>query len=193
MQMQFTFPTEQSTKRCTKCGEFKPLSEFTQYKTGRQAGSYSSWCKRCAAVHAAAYRAAHPERPKQKQSPTKNAKYRERIANDPEFREKRNNKSRAWRERNRAHIATYNAERYANDPEYLRAASRASKEKYPERDQARYAVKTAVRQGILPPACAMVCERCQEAQAGDWHHPDYSKPLDVQALCTECHGKEHWV
>ena len=34
------------------------------------------------------------------------------------------------------------------------------------------------------------CEKCGASPA-QAHHPDYSKPLDVQWLCPPCHVNEH--
>jgi len=37
------------------------------------------------------------------------------------------------------------------------------------------------------------CEDCDKPSGKlQMHHEDYSKPLDVVFLCTECHGKRHW-
>lgn len=126
----------------------------------------------------------------------RNAEYRARIANDPEYRNKRNEKSRRWRERNRAHIAQYNAARYEEKPEYLYQATRSYIQRNPERRAAHKAVSYAVKMGKFPPVWTMVCEHCQEAQAGHYHHHEGyvgEHRLDVIALCTECHGKAHWV
>jgi len=40
---------------------------------------------------------------------------------------------------------------------------------------------------------AIKCEKCGLAtkKGIQWHHPDYSKPLEVIALCRKCHGKAH--
>ncbi|MGK2953565.1 MAG: hypothetical protein ACSLEZ_14440 [Thiobacillus sp.] len=125
-----------------------------------------------------------------------NAAYRERIANDPEYRKKRNDKSRRWRERNRVRIAEYNAARFDETPEVMRKAIRTSQQKYPERHKARKAVAYAVQSGKFPPAWTMVCAHCQEALAAEYHHHNGyvgEHKLDVIALCTECHGKAHWV
>jgi hypothetical protein len=35
------------------------------------------------------------------------------------------------------------------------------------------------------------CEDCNETAKVHAHHEDYSKPLDVDWLCTICHGKRH--
>ena len=40
-------------KRCSKCGEVKPLSEFTKDKGNRDGLDY--WCRACKSKHAAAY------------------------------------------------------------------------------------------------------------------------------------------
>jgi hypothetical protein len=36
------------------------------------------------------------------------------------------------------------------------------------------------------------CLRCFKKAFTDAHHPDYSKPLLVEWLCSECHDKEHY-
>jgi hypothetical protein len=41
---------------------------------------------------------------------------------------------------------------------------------------------------IEPPAA---CERCGTVCAVQAHHHDYAKPLDVEWLCSACHGAEH--
>jgi hypothetical protein len=126
----------------------------------------------------------------------RNAEYRARITNDPEYRKKRNDKSRRWRERNRARIAEYNAARYEEKPEYLYQATRSYIQRNPERRSAHKAVSYAVKVGKFPPAWTMVCEHCQEALASQYHHHNGylgEHRLDVIALCTECHGKAHWV
>lgn len=196
-------PSSSALKVCSKCGESKPLSEFTQRKTGKQAGTYEGRCKECLRVTSREYRARHPERVVESRKRTndkyrqgRNAASRERIASDPEYRKKRNDKSRSWRERNRERIAEYNAMRFEEKPVAMRAAIKASRQKYPEHRKAHKAVAYAVKSGKFPPAWTMVCEHCQEALAAEYHHHKGYEPehkLDVIALCTECHGKAHWV
>lgn len=199
--MSHSNPQPSALKVCSKCGEAKPLTQFTQRKTGRQAGSYEARCKECMRAASAAYRSQFPERAAEasrrsndKTREQRNIEYRDRIAKDLEYRKKRNDKSRAWREGNREHIAQYNAARYDDDPQRMRAAVKSSHAAYPEHLKARKSVAWAVKAGTFPPAWTMVCERCQEAQAAQYHHHKGYDPefkLDVIALCTECHGKEH--
>jgi hypothetical protein len=72
-----------------------------------------------------------------------------------------------------------------------KAAARRSDQrqrvKHPERIFARGVVLAALRAGMLKKQPCRKC-RAPKAQA---HHPDYTKPLDVDWLCRPCHGVEH--
>lgn len=63
---------------------------------------------------------------------------------------------------------------------------------HPEKAAARKAVKSAVQRGTL--IKPTVCEGCRQTfpkHLLHGHHHDYSKPLEVTWLCSECHGLEH--
>lgn len=49
-------------------------------------------------------------------------------------------------------------------------------------------VSRAVRKGSLPKASTQRCVDCG-AQALDWEHRDYSKPLAVEPVCRSCNVK----
>lgn len=53
------------------------------------------------------------------------------------------------------------------------------------RDRVGYAIKT----GKLK---KMPCIKCGNENS-EAHHPDYSKPLEVEWLCKKCHSKEHYT
>lgn len=56
------------------------------------------------------------------------------------------------------------------------------------KEYARYAVSEAIRAGRL---VKQPCERCGKADKVIAHHPDYSKPLEVQWLCSRHHAEAH--
>ena len=65
-------------------------------------------------------------------------------------------------------------------------STKRMREKCPEKHRAHQIVKRAVRNGTLvksPCTCRV------EKVLG--HHEDYSKPLEVIWMCTECHTKLH--
>jgi hypothetical protein len=53
--------------------------------------------------------------------------------------------------------------------------------------RARRTVNDAIRRGKL---LRQPCAKCGALKANAHHH-DYSKPLDIQWLCSPCHGEEH--
>lgn len=62
----------------------------------------------------------------------------------------------------------------------------------PVHKAANTAVGNAIRRGDLVPP-----EHCEDCGHGfsefrrESHHPDYSRPLEVEWLCALCHGKRH--
>lgn len=80
----------------------------------------------------------------------------------------------------------------ATNPEKFRAQEREASRSRP-RDQkykARVILNAAVRSGeLLRPNS---CQRCGSTKGRiEGHHPDYSLPLEVVWLCSECHGLRH--
>lgn len=130
-------------KKCFKCEETKPLSEF--YKHAGMADGYLNKCKECARRDVRKNRA-------------------EKIEYYREYERKRGNHSRP-----------------GYDKEY--------REANPEKHRAQNAVNNAVRDGRLskPDRCSL----CGSQTKVNGHHPDYSKPLDVVWVCTQCHYDLH--
>lgn len=60
------------------------------------------------------------------------------------------------------------------------------------KDRVRVALKLqwAIQSGKMPPAKELTCKACGKP-AQDYHHPDYSKPLEVVPLCKSCHRRIH--
>ncbi len=57
------------------------------------------------------------------------------------------------------------------------------------KEDARQAVRIAIKSGKL--VAPLWCQRCRSVTDLEAHHNDYSQPLDVEWLCTTCHGLEH--
>lgn len=54
---------------------------------------------------------------------------------------------------------------------------------------ARSRIAQGIREGkIIPP---LTCTNCEDKSKLEAHHPDYSKPYDVEWLCIPCHHKLH--
>ena len=83
-----------------------------------------------------------------------------------------------------------NCQNYRKTEAGKEASRRSSKKKrqlYPEKIKARQAVRSAIRSGkLIRPS---ICESCFKKRFIQAHHEDYSKPLDVDWLCTECHNE----
>lgn len=77
--------------------------------------------------------------------------------------------------------------RYASNPKKYAQYIYKSMKKYPERQNARSLIHYHTKKGnITKPtnceACGCAPKRIQA------HHHDYSKPLDVAWLCSDCHA-----
>jgi hypothetical protein len=46
-------------------------------------------------------------------------------------------------------------------------------------------VQRAIRRGEMPPAKALICVDCGKP-ALEYDHRDYSKPLEVEPVCSSC-------
>lgn len=100
-------------------------------------------------------------------------------------------------------------DRLSNDPEWVESERERNLEKYyrlyatgyvfkappgseAEKQFARRCVAQAVKAGVLvrPEHCPRCGKKKRRIEA---HHHDYSKPLEVEWLCSPCHKEEHLV
>jgi len=68
----------------------------------------------------------------------------------------------------------------------------ATRHAEPERRAANTAISNALRDGrIGAPSECQDCGHDFSEYRREAHHPDYSKPLEVEWLCARCHGNRH--
>lgn len=91
------------------------------------------------------------------------------------------------------HHARYWREREQQKLRHGPRRSRAEKVAlHPERERARDRLRTAVYQGrVAKPLACQACSEPTPKQCLAAHHADYSRPFDVEWLCTRCHGLRH--
>lgn len=71
----------------------------------------------------------------------------------------------------------------------IKAQQKAWRDKNKHKRQAHALVKRAIEKGVLMRPDE--CERCGTVALIQAHHSDYTKPLDVDWLCSKCHSAEH--
>ncbi len=152
-----------TVKLCSMCKTEKSASEF--HKNKELKSGLRSACKQCCKKY------------------TANQEIKRKT---PEGRAKK----RAW-----------SRTRTASDRMRERARRHSVKriQQYPEKEAARNAVRCALRRGdmVRPEACEVCNAIPLKGKDGrsyiHGHHDDYSKPLEVRWLCTECHAKYHFA
>lgn len=75
--------------------------------------------------------------------------------------------------------------------ELHRQYSKEYNRQHPEIISAHTIVNHAIRDGKLKKPNKFNCGRCGEQKAQVYHHPDYSRPLEIAPLCKECHRFIH--
>ena len=135
-------------KRCSKCHELKPETEF--YKDCRTKDGLKCQCKKCHCKTS--------------------------VETRDEDKHRNQNKE-------------YMRKAYKKNPDKFRSYWRMRSEKDSKKLKARSLINSAVKHGkIKRPIC---CEQCGAIGTVYGHHADYNKPLDVEWLCADCHGKRH--
>jgi len=151
-------------KSCRRCSTIKPLSEFYTHKS--MADGHLNVCRECVKARVKEHREKNLERIR--------AYDRERG-----LREERKEARRRWyRER----VSTVDGKE-----RFLRNSKKWASMNWNAR-HAHIVVSNAVRDGKL---AVQPCERCGRADNIHAHHEDYTKPLDVNWLCRDCHGVRH--
>ena len=101
-------------------------------------------------------------------------------------------RSKKWHENNSEHSLKLNRAWRKKNVDRHRAISQAWRQAHPDKYAAQNEVHKAVQRGDLPKVSTLSCVDCG-IQASQYHHEDYTKPLDVEALCISCHNKRHLI
>ena len=178
-----------TTKTCTKCGKKKPVSEFNRQAASKDGLKYQ--CKACTGGCQKIYQVTHKEALAAARK-IYCAKHKEAIASSQKsyrltHKETIANYQKSYRAAHKEATASYR--RSLSGKESQRKSDTRCRLKYPEKEKARQAVKYAVSTGRL--IRLWYCERCFITCQSEAHHLDYSKPLEVEWLCFDCHKKLH--
>lgn len=151
------------TKICKKCGRELPINEF--YKHKKMATGYLNYCKDCVRRRVAKYRIDNIE----------NVRAYDR--NRPNARERR----KKQREKIKNNLLDY---------QKMLEQQREWGKRNREKRAAHRALHRAILAGKIIKSNR--CSLCGKTECNiEGHHYDYSKPLNVVWVCTECHGKLH--
>lgn len=158
--------TSLTTKRCSRCGQIKPTSEFGGHTTTKD--RLRPECNEC--------------RRERQRTYSKTPKGRE-IGRQARTRYKRSSKGKQAQTRYR---------RTERAKETARQARTRRHTKHPEKRSARNAVTIEIRAGRLPPARDNDCKDCGKV-AQVYHHESYAEEdwLSVIPLCKRCHNTRH--
>ena len=165
------------SKRCGKCKQIKPLSEF--YKRPDSKGGFRSNCKICWSKYAKEY---------DKTEKRKAAKKRYQQSEKGKAAQRRHAQSEKGKAvRKKAWLRYSQTEK---GKKTLRERNKRFRIRHPEQAKAIRAVNDAIRTGKLPRPDILQCHFCP-AQAEQYHHhKGYTQEhwLDVIPVCIKCHS-----
>lgn len=98
-----------------------------------------------------------------------------------------------YRQRKRESLRVNSANWRKRHPDKVRENSREMREKYQTEYKARGVLNSAVYSGriIKPSRCSSCMANCPSHMIHGHHYNGYDNPLDVEWLCSECHGRSH--
>jgi len=156
-------------KKCRGCGLILIIDNFYEHKEMKD--GHLNYCKTCVKERVVQYRTDNIEIIK---------KYdRERSKTD---------KSRRTR---REYIQRLKIERPEEYKEMVYMKTKKYRERNAEKDSSHRKISYAVSSGKIKKPSN--CEMCGKKAKLQGHHSDYSKPLEVMWLCSECHATVHRI
>jgi len=154
-------------KQCSHCKQIKPVSEFSKDKYKKD--GLDIYCKLC------------------------RSKKRKTYSLSPRGKATR----RHWQQTEKAKTSQKRRSRKYRQSKKGKALHKKNRRKYeqserrhPEKARARSITSHAIAAGKIDFAKNHKCTYC-EKPAEQYHHPDYSKPLNVEPVCRSCHRILH--
>lgn len=148
-------------KECRECFTVKPLSDF--YKCAKMFDGHFNKCKECAKAKVTAHRNKNIEAVRE---------YDRKRSKQPHRLKANRDNSKQYRDSGRHGVVN---KKYRDDN--------------PEKYRAHNILNNAIRDGKIKKPYK--CEVCDKRRTLHGHHDDYSKPLDVDWLCAQCHNGRH--
>lgn len=170
----------ETERRCSRCREVKPLSDFGKCATDRL-GTQSA-CRTCMSELEKLRRAnMTPEQRKKRRGYAKSDYQKHRVQR-LEWHHK-------YREESRAAVIASGKRSKSRRAGAIRAARIESQLLEPQKHRAQDISKRAIRDGFLVPGKCEINVRCLGAIQG--HHDDYLKPMSVRWMCRRHHQQWH--
>lgn len=110
---------------------------------------------------------------------------------DKNYRQVHKKEAANYRQAHKKEMVAYQVA-YRKTPISKEADRKKSAEKrkfFPEKMKAHNAINSTITAGKLKRS--VFCEECGLPAKTEGHHADYSKPLEVNWLCPDCHRKKH--
>jgi ribosomal protein S27AE len=182
---------QDTTRRCTQCGEQKPPDAF--YREKRSPSGLTSACTSCIRAQQARSYQQNPEPRRAAVAAYRRANYEAVLARAAARRRANPEYMARYREANAERLTAQSADWRRRHPEEVRQANAATnarlRREHPEEvrvlGRARQAVYVAVKKGTL--IRPDTCEQCGQVRKITAAHHDYARPLDVRWLCSPCH------
>lgn len=158
------------TKRCCKCKQFKPISEFHKDKTRKD--EHFCRCKVCCSKYVKKYNKSERYKIIRKQ-------YEQ--SEEGKIAQKRYHQSKKGKVKDK---------RYAQSKKG-KISSKRYYSHHPKQHKARQAIYNAIRDNRLPPPDTRLCHYCPKPSQHYHHWHGYEKEhwLDVIPVCRDCHSK----
>ncbi len=152
-------------KSCTRCGIWKPLSEYYQVHSGKRTGQFKQPCISCDYFRCRDWRLENLEKHIASQRKTKQS-----------HKEQYSVISKLWHERNKQRVIESVA-RWHNKNKHRTRLIKVTNTR----------LRRALADGTVVKGTA--CETCGCKDGIEAAHWDYSKPLEPKWLCRPCHRK----